>query len=419
MRRFRVAERVPAPGEGGGEGRVVSLQPRPQQDQVVPAAWLPPAHAGQARPAAGTRPRKSLWARLLFCALVLLPTAATAVYLFAIATDQYISEARFVVRSAQRQNVGGLSAFLQSSGLSSMQDESAPVTEFIKSRDALAEIDGAVGFRDIVGRSDADFLARFPSFYTNETFEDLFEHYSGIVGVVHDATTGINTLKVRTFVPADSRRVAEALLGASEQLVNRMNRRALGDAVALASREVEAAEKRSANAQKVLTDYRNAVGLVDATSTTRGHLELIGGLERDLSQSRAQLGQLQATAPGNPGIPALRDRVAALEQQVATERGRLVGSDASAVATFGEFTRLTVEAEFASKAVTAANTMLETARFEALRKQLYLDRVVEPNAPDDSRYPRRILTTLAVFGTAFLLYGVVWLVVANAREHAS
>jgi capsular polysaccharide transport system permease protein len=63
--------------------------------------------------------------------------------------------------------------------------------------------------------------------------------------------------------------------------------------------------------------------------------------------------------------------------------------------------------------------MLETARVEALRKQLYLDRVVEPNAADLSRYPRRFLSIITVFGTAFLLYAIIWLVVANAREHAS
>lgn len=401
-----------------GEARVVALQAR-SRDAAVPDAWLPPSDQPSSRRTVSAEPRESLWPRLLFLIIVIVPTVAIALYMAAIATDQYISEAHFVVRSAQRQNVGGLTAILQSSGLSGMTDESGPVRDFIMSRDAVAEINKSVGFRDMVGREDADGLAKFPNFYQQDTFEELFEHYSWVVSVVHDASTGINTLKVRTFSADDSKRVTEALLRASEQLVNRMNERALGDAVALASREVKIAEDRSATAQRLLNAYRNSVGLVDTGSTARSYLELIGVLERELSQSRAQLASMLASAPNNPAVQSMRDRIAALEQQVASDRAKLVGTDISAVSTFGEFSRLTLEAEFAGKALTAANTMLEGARMEALRKQLYLERVVEPNAADKSRYPRRIISVLAVFGTAFLLYAIIWLVVANAREHAS
>jgi capsular polysaccharide transport system permease protein len=110
--------------------------------------------------------------------------------------------------------------------------------------------------------------------------------------------------------------------------------------------------------------------------------------------------------------------VVALEQQVESERSRLFGSETAKVNTFAEFERLTIEAEFAAKALVVANTMLETARLEVLRKQLYLDRVVEPNTADLSRYPRRFLSIITVFATALLIYAVLWLVMANAREHA-
>jgi BexC/CtrB/KpsE family polysaccharide export inner-membrane protein len=257
----------------------------------------------------------------------------TAVYMVAIASDQFISEAHFIVRSANRQTASGLGALLQGTGLSSIRDESYPVTDFLKSRDALRDVSNSVGFRNMVGRTGADFLARFPAFYQDDTFEELFEHYSRIVTVIHDTTTGINTLKVRTFTPEDSRRLAEALLDASERVVNRLNERALGDSVALAAREVQNAEARSAAAQKALTEYRILSGVVDTSSTAKGFLELIGGLEKELAQSRAQLGQTQASSPNSPGAQSIRDRIGALEQQVATERKKLIGADGALVGT--------------------------------------------------------------------------------------
>lgn len=398
------------------QGRIVSF--RPTEDRL-PVPDHGPVMERQRRAGALSR----LWAwgrrRALFLALVVVPTSATAIYMGAIASDQFVSEAHFIVKSANRQNVGGLGAILQGTGLSGIRDESYPVTDFLKSRDALREIDGPIQFRSMVGRTGADFLARFPAFYQDNTFEELYEHYGRIVTVVHDTTTGINTLKVRTFTAEDSQRLAQALLDASERLVNRLNERALGDSVALAAREVKNAEARSASAQKALTEYRVAVGVVDSSSSAKGYLELIGGLERELAQSRAQLAQMQASSPNSPGAQSIRDRISALEQQVSAERRKLVGADGALVGTFAEFNRLTLESEFAAKALLAANTMLETARVEALRKQLYLERVVEPNVADLSRYPRRLLSVLTVFGTALLLYAIIWLVVANAREHAS
>jgi capsular polysaccharide transport system permease protein len=237
--------------------------------------------------------------------------------------------------------------------------------------------------------------------------------------VVHDPTTGITTLKVRVFDPSDSHRLTEALLQASEQLINRMNERSLNDAVALASKEVAKAEERSSGAQRALTAYRVSVGLVDTGSTAKTYVELIGAMQRELAATRAQLTQTQSSSPNSPGLSSLRERAAALEQQIAAERSKLLGSDGSLVGTFARFERLTLESEFAAKALVVAHTMLENARVEALRKQVYLERVVEPNMSDLSRYPRRWFAIFAILGTALLAYAMLWLLIVNAREHAS
>ena len=363
--------------------------------------------------------RLSLTKGRMFFLLVILPTLAAAIYLFVFASDQYVSEARFVIRSPQKQGVSGLGAILSSSGLSGTRDDSLYVIDYIKSRDSLKDIEDKIHFRDMVNRPGADFLARFPGPTGRDTFEDMYDHYTDIVNVVHDPSTGIATLKVRAFNPTDSQELAEALLESSERLVNRMNDRALQDTVGLAQKEVKVAEERSAAAQNALTAHRISTGLVDVTSTAKTYLELSGGVQKELLAARAQLSQMITTSPNSPGIPSMRDRVGSLEQQVAAEKGKLLGSDGSLVGTFAEFERLTLEAEFAAKAVAATNAMLESARMDAMRKQLYLERVVEPNLADKSRYPRRFLATITIFATAFLAYAILWLLLVNAREHAS
>ncbi|MBM0203775.1 capsule biosynthesis protein [Micromonospora sp. STR1s_5] len=352
--------------------------------------------------------------------MVLLPTVAAALYLFLVASDQYISEARFVVRSAQKQGISGVGALLQSAGMMSGGGSDAyPVVDFLKSRDALQELEAKLPLRDMLNRKGADILARFPSFYSQGSFEELYEHLASILTVAHDTTTGITTLKVRAFDAADSKRIVEALLESSEQLINRMNERSLQDAVALALKQVASVEERSVKALQAVTAYQIKAGIVDTTSTAKAYLELIGGLEKELSATRTQISQTRSISPNNPGIQALLDKEAALVKQVASERSKLLGSDGSLVGSFAEFQRLTLEAEFAAKALQATNGLLESARMEALRKQLYLERVVEPNAADLSRYPRRWLAVLTIFGTSLLAYGILRLLIVNAREHAS
>ncbi|MEQ1517640.1 MAG: capsule biosynthesis protein, partial [Usitatibacteraceae bacterium] len=60
---------------------------------------------------------------------------------------------------------------------------------------------------------------------------------------------------------------------------------------------------------------------------------------------------------------------------------------------------------------------LETAKSEALRKQLYLERLVQPNLPDKAEEPRRIRSVMTVLLLGLVAWGVISLLVASVREH--
>ena len=57
---------------------------------------------GQRAKASSARLLTALRRRLLFLAVVVLPTTAATVYYGFLASDAYVSESRFVIRSAQR-----------------------------------------------------------------------------------------------------------------------------------------------------------------------------------------------------------------------------------------------------------------------------------------------------------------------------
>ena len=68
--------------------------------------------------------------------------------------------------------------------------------------------------------------------------------------------------------------------------------------------------------------------------------------------------------------------------------------------------------------LTAANAALEQARVEAQQQQYYLERVVEPNLPDDAILPSRLKGILAVLFATLCLYLVGWMLVVGILEHS-
>ncbi|MBL8303436.1 MAG: hypothetical protein JNM26_11755 [Ideonella sp.] len=82
-----------------------------------------------------------------------------------------------------------------------------------------------------------------------------------------------------------------------------------------------------------------------------------------------------------------------------------------------EFERLQLERSFAERQVASAMTSLEAARSEARRQTLYLERIVQPNTPDEALEPRRLRSMLATFVVGLVAWGVLSMLVAGIREH--
>jgi capsular polysaccharide transport system permease protein len=392
-----------------------------QLDRAQPLGRAAVVDAGMAPPRSTTRFRRLfrsfnpwLWG------IVGLPTLIAGVYYFAIASDLYLSEAKFIVRSPKQVQASGIGALLQSTGLSRAEDDTAAVQDFITSRDAVRKLERKNDLRDIFNRPEADFVTRFPGiFFWRTDFEALFRRYDHFVSVETDTSTGVTTLAVKAYRPEDSEMLATALLTYSEQLINVLNERARRDALDTARREVERAEQRISEIQKELTAYRVQQKMLDPKTASSGVLELIGQMNAAQANARAQLGELLKNSPNSPQVALMKTRIASLDKLITEERAKLSGESDSVVASLTEYERLTLDRELAEKALASAFTSLEAARLEAQRQQLYLETIAQPNLADYPLYPKRIVSFAMVFATCFLVYGLAWLLVASVREHAA
>lgn len=366
-------------------------------------------------------PRPSLWTRLRrrlpLVLFVVLPTVGAGTYLFGFAADQYVSEAKFVVRGASSPPSGVLSSLLQGAGVSRAQDDTFAVQDYILSRDALQELGATVDIRALFDRPEADPLSRFPMPFMGETNEHLFKHYLNRVDVSYDSTTGVTALTVKAFRPEDASAIARTLLAGGERLVNRMNDRQRSTTMNEARREVADAEGRLQRAAADLANYRTRQSTLDPNKASAGALAALQAMLNRATSMRTQLAVLIKNSPQSPLIKDLQQQLEGLDKTIANARDKIAGGNDSLVPQITEFEALTLQRDFAERGVASAVSFLDTARLSAQRQQLYLDEVVHPNEADYAKYPRRFADLGIVFATLFGIYTILKLVAAGAREH--
>jgi capsular polysaccharide transport system permease protein len=348
----------------------------------------------------------------------LLPTILALLYFGLWATPRYVSETTFVVRGSNAARLSGLEALFRTFGISRAVDDANIVQQYMLSRDAVAALSKRAPLREIFSRPQGDVFARFPRFWENDGFEGLYAHYLTRVAVVQDANRGVINLRVETFYPKDSYELAQSLMSLAEEMVNTVNSRALNDTLAHAQQEVSEAERKLIDAQMALTQFRNEAALIDPGKNSASTLDTIGKLSTELTLTLAQIQQLRRTAPTSPTLPSAQARAEALRARIAAERATMAGDDTSLATKMSNYERLTLERDLADKSVASALTSLESARQEARRQQIYVERVSGPDLPDHAAEPRRLRMIFTVLLVSLMSYAVIWILTIGAKEHA-
>jgi capsular polysaccharide transport system permease protein len=367
--------------------------------------------------------RWSAWHRVYRSALLVilfLPTVVATIYFGLMAAPRYVAEAKFIVRTAAKASGGiSLTSLLQITGLSRSQDDVFSVLDFMTSRDAIAQLLEKLPLEDMYHFKDGDFVARYPSIFFGETREQFYKYFQWMISVSYSNNTGISTLQVQAFRPDDAHNIADALLSLSEQLVNTMNQRIYEDAIRVSADQVALSEKRLIGAQITLTDFRNRELMIDPASSSAVVSDVVKRLSNNLAETQTQINEMKASSPSNPQLASLQRRANALIAQIAQERTRFSNSSDGLANKIADFERLSLEREFAKQSLTTSASALEAARAEARRKQLYLERVVEPNLPDYANAPASSRWIATVCGSNLLGILVLWLFFTGIREHAA
>ncbi len=400
--------------DGSKRLATVPQEMSPARSQVTPQ--LTPAHV-TGRHVHQQGPRRHYgWLRSLLL-FVVLPVLVAAIYFGLIASDQYVSRAKYAIRgqnapAAEGSSLARLGGASMGSGL-----DMIIVREYIMSRQMLEDIRPHLDLRTMYSNPKVDRLSRLQADLPEE---ELLEYWRSMVTVHDDPLSGFTELMVRAFTPEDAKAIAERVLLLSEALVNRLSERSLADALAMSKKEAALAYDRVTQARDAMQAFQKSTRQIDPAGFAKGRAEIQARLESDLVGYQAQLTLLRRNLPeGAPAIVQLANRNSVVEDQLAAERAQSTSSasDESASDILGGFDKLRVDYEFAEKAYLSALASLESARVSAIRQGRYLEPFVRPQLPEYPEFPRRIRGVLLTALAALLIWAVGSLFVATAKEH--
>lgn len=373
------------------------------------------SHAGKQAQVEMKAGGRAPWRLILFTLIVLVPFLTSVLYYAVIAADQYTAESRFAVRSLTEESTDEKS----DAGILSMSPASQDayvVTSFIHSSEILQRIGMRLDYKAMFVRNGLDFYAEFDPEDSAEEFLDYWNHQ---VSTYIDGPSGIVILRVRTFSPENSIQLANAILEESEKLINELSARARNDMIESARAEVERTGKSYGAALAELNRFQKESGLLSPEAQAEETGKLLTGLIAQKLELESRLFVIQqSNGIDSPTYRQLALGRNSVETQIEDLRNQMTGAEVESYAnTLNAFSRLETDRMVAEKLYEATRRHYEMSLAAALRKALYLTVFVRPMLPEESLYPKRVMTPVLVLFCFFVMWATLSLAWASIEDH--
>lgn len=349
-----------------------------------------------------------------FAALALAPLIVASIYWGLIASNQYVTETKFSLQSADS---GSWAMLGVSNHDEKVMQDSQVVAKYILSRSMIEALDQRIDLRKRFSRSEGDYLSRFNA---TAPIEKLEKYWKKRVDASVDLMSGVIAVNVRAFTPEDSLLITRNIIELSEMLVNELSTRSRRDALSHARAELTRAENRLKDATGKMADTRNAQGVLDASAAAEATNKFITQLRLELAQAQQSLAlQTSANALQSPQVRLLDARVASLKKQIQEYTAQIASkeTDGSLADRERALSEQKLDLAVAQQQYALAATAYESARVDLDRQRTYLAPFLKPALAEKSLYPRRWLEWFIIVGPSLLLWSLLTGIGFVVRDH--
>ncbi|MCW8107512.1 capsule biosynthesis protein [Alteromonas ponticola] len=342
-----------------------------------------------------------------------------AFYLTFIASNQFESESKLIIKASDGGSAFDPSSLLPGLSVGTPSDESDVIIAFIESADMANYLDETLGVRKHYSSTDYDFFSRLPANASREEFQEFYRNH---IEVYKDDLSSIISLQVRAFSPEFAQLINKTVISQAEKFVNKINNDLAVSKLEFAKKEHQKIEEKLRQAKTDLLSFQSEYEVLDPTMQGAALQQLTFSLEATLAQKQTELNALSTImSPKAPEIMAVQRQIKAIQNQIAEQKNKVVKgkqleSQLSTTELMARFSNIKIELELALQAYSTSLMSLENIRVETYEQFQHLVTVDNATLPDKSQYPD-ILYNLVLFGLIlFMIYGVTRIVIATIRE---
>lgn len=386
-----------------------------------------------------------IYLRGSFVLAVVVPILLIALYFGFIASNQYTSEVRAVIRlvdvshaggsvnfsspsAANRTTLtnsgsggtaaglGGLTGFGWTNFFGTAPREAYLVQEYVKSDAVITDLKKIIELENIF-RGDADFWARFPD---TGTEQDFLEYWRSHIEVSVEGPAGVLIMRLRTFSAEQSRILLQHVIQASGVMVNRLQRQVLEHSLQHAQSEANSALSAYHRAQEELTRYRSEHQILNPYTTLQSssQLLLVALSERAKVQSDLRF-MKEMMSERAPSVQALEEKLRSLNEQIQAIQKELTGSSQSqkSLAEFiARYEELELRRILSERLLASVYDQVEKSRLRLEQQKIFIEPFIGPTQIGSSDYPRRVMDTVIFSTFLFMLWSIHGLIILAIRD---
>lgn len=353
----------------------------------------------------------------------LLATAAAfslvaALYWIFLASDRYVSEAHVIV---QRTDLAVGPAVDVASLIAGQGGHSRPdqmlLRDYLLSIDMLRQLESALRLSAHYSDPQRDFFSRM--WQQRPSIEWLHRHFLGRTSVEFDEYAGVLMIQIEAYDATTARAIAQAMVSAGERFMDEMARKLAREQVSFLEKQVRQNAERAMSARQAVLAYQNRKGMASPQASAENLIGIIGRLEAKRAELQTERNALQDyLVSTHPSILQINQQLASIERQIAGEQAKLAAPSGRTLnSTVEELQRLQLEAEFQQEVYKSTLAALEKGRVEATRTLKKVSLLQAPHLPEYPLQPRRIHNSIVYTLLAFLVAGVLKLLLAAIRDH--
>ncbi|MDP4022588.1 capsule biosynthesis protein [Methylobacterium sp. NEAU 140] len=357
-----------------------------------------------------TQAKNDPWVPILFLVCFVLPTLAGLAYYGFIASDRYVSEARFAIRPAigsSDKSTAEMAGGTSSSSNPMVAQDTQITYEYILSRPMLEAITAQLPIRDWYSRDSIDYFSRFDP---EKPIEKFLRYWKRMVGVEIEPNSSIMSVTVAAFDANEALAIAQAVMKEAERMVNDLSVTSRNDALSESTRELKRAEERMTKVRLEMRDLRNREGILDAQKTNDVNIKMVSEMRAARINLAVQLAIGQRDlGPDHRRIIDIKQQIKDIDDNIARIEKASTSQSADEKRLLSDaltrFEALETERKNAEKHYQQVIAAYERARIISARQIEFFSPIVQPVKAESSTEPRRLLMIGLITAGAAALFG--------------